>query len=157
MTLGARVGDAERHSILRRRHGDGVIAHRRLDGDHRLRHVALDAGAARAFSAMPRVRRQPRADVLMTPRAQRVVRGGQLSVPLDVGNVRIVVTGRAGEIASSRSKATGFQESITGAVDLELVVTAGAGRVIEMKRIVPESLTRKIGKRRPAVTPQHVR
>ena len=58
VALGAGVGDAERDRVLRGRQAHRVIAHRRLDAHHRLRHVALDTRTAGAVGAMACVRRQ---------------------------------------------------------------------------------------------------
>ena len=74
-----------------------VIAHRALDADDGLRHVAVDAGTARTVRTVPRMRRHARGDLLMAFRAQRVagVRR-QLRIPIDVGQMRIgVLTGPA--------------------------------------------------------------
>ena len=95
VAFGARVRDAERDGVLGRRQADRVIAHRRLDADHGLRHVALDARTAGAVGAVTRVR----------ARAARRCPGGtactarccprQLRVLVDVRLVRVVVAAGA--------------------------------------------------------------
>src|SRR6185369_12016459 len=60
VTLGACVRNPECDGILGSRKTDGVIAHRRFDADHGLRHVTVDAGAAGAVGAMACMRGQPR-------------------------------------------------------------------------------------------------
>ena len=78
-----------------------MIADPCLDAQHRLRHVALDARTAGASGKVARVRGHRRADGLVTAGAQGIARARcELSVLVDVGQVRIAVTVGAGGAAA---------------------------------------------------------
>ena len=101
----AGVGNREPFRVLRRRQAHRVIADARLDAQHRPRHVALDARAARASGEVTRVRRHGRADRLVAAGAERVARRPELRVLVDVGQVRVAMATRAGGAAAKEALA----------------------------------------------------
>src|SRR5207237_1829178 len=94
------------------------------------------AGAARARSAMARMRGHMSCDRLVALRAQRVVGRRELWIAIDVGLVRIAVARRAGRLAAPEAGALPqadrvVREAARAAVGPIRQLAIGAGIVFE--------------------------
>ena len=79
--------------------------------------------------------------------------GGRFARVLDVG----IVASGAGQRLIALPETGGFHEPVGGSGDFELVILAGARRVVEVQNIVLEGLAWAVGKHGAAVAAQRIR
>ena len=103
----AGVGDARTRTVFSGAGRlDRVIADRRLDAQHRPRHVALDARTARRCRRGDACARSPRAPIaLWQPVHSALLARRELRVLVDVGHVRVAMAAGAGGAAAQEALA----------------------------------------------------